>query len=228
MSDINAQYEPPASALFKWQAFTGAGTAAIAVGDTITGATSAATAVVTKVHVSAGTFAGGDAEGALFVQHMNGTFTAGELLNTSTQSGIATLTGAFMALDTLISAVASIDNTPPTPALAASPPFEISRFGFSNAMIQINSLASGTTDNLVVELFGSIDGTFQADLDNQDADRTREVTGATTAKDTNWEITDFPFPWAMLRVKSAGGTDTFTVTAKMRRWRFADEPPIQD
>lgn len=54
--------------------FSGGGTTEVEVGDTIKGATSAATAVVQQVLLSSGTWAGGDAAGFFIVNSVTGTF----------------------------------------------------------------------------------------------------------------------------------------------------------
>lgn len=54
--------------------FSGGGTTTIAVGDTITGATSGATAVVEQVLLYSGSWAGGDAAGFFIVSSVVGTF----------------------------------------------------------------------------------------------------------------------------------------------------------
>lgn len=59
--------------------FTSGGTTAIAVGDTITGATGGATATVCCVTLSSGTWAGGDAAGEFLIYNQVGTFESEEL-----------------------------------------------------------------------------------------------------------------------------------------------------
>lgn len=77
--------------------FTGGGTAAIAEGDTITGATSAATATVERVILQSGTWSGGDAAGYLVLSGQSGTLQA-ENLDTGTQANIATIAGDSSAI----------------------------------------------------------------------------------------------------------------------------------
>ena len=67
--------------------FSGGGTNEIEVGDTITGATSAATAVVEKVLEYSGTWAGGDAAGFLIVRDVVGTFQSENVYASDTPSG---------------------------------------------------------------------------------------------------------------------------------------------
>ena len=64
------------SALVWPVAFTGGGTSEIKAGDTITGATSAVTAVVQRVALSSGSWAGGDAAGVFEVNRLSGDFQA--------------------------------------------------------------------------------------------------------------------------------------------------------
>lgn len=79
-------------------AFTSGGTAAIAVGDTVTGDTSTETAVITAVVLTSGSWSGGDAAGWLYVHAApSGAFTAGENVSTPTQANIATITTDFAA-----------------------------------------------------------------------------------------------------------------------------------
>ena len=77
-------------------AFTSGGTAELRPGVTITGATSAATAVVMGVRLTSGTWAGGDAAGSLFVRSDSGTFQA-ENLDAPAQANIATIAAALDA-----------------------------------------------------------------------------------------------------------------------------------
>lgn len=65
-----------AVALGREMSFTSGGTYVMAVGDTITGETSAATAVITRVVLQSGSFAGGDAAGRLIFASQTGTFQA--------------------------------------------------------------------------------------------------------------------------------------------------------
>lgn len=63
------------SAFLGWVVpFSSGGTAEIKTGDTIVGATSGATAIVTEVVLSSGTWAGGDAAGFFSVRSLTGTF----------------------------------------------------------------------------------------------------------------------------------------------------------
>jgi hypothetical protein len=70
--------------------FTSGGTYTVSPGDTITGATSAATAIVEKVTLSSGTWGGGDAAGTLTIYGQSGTFQA-ENLNVGSNSNVATI-----------------------------------------------------------------------------------------------------------------------------------------
>lgn len=78
-------------------AFTSGGTTEISDGDTITGATSGATATVTKVLKTSGTWAGGDAAGYLYLASQTGTFQA-ENLNVGASSNLATIAGNSSAI----------------------------------------------------------------------------------------------------------------------------------
>lgn len=75
-------------------AFTSGGTAEIAIGDTITGATSAATAVVDSIILSSGTWAGGDAVGTLNIHTQSGTLFNENLNVAGKQDNIATISTA--------------------------------------------------------------------------------------------------------------------------------------
>lgn len=73
-------------------AFTSGGNAEILPGDTIDGATSGATAVVSKVVVISGSWGTGTAEGVLFLSSQTGTFVAEEI-NDGIASNDATISG---------------------------------------------------------------------------------------------------------------------------------------
>ncbi len=73
-------------------AFTSGGTTEITVGDTVTGATSTATAVVVAVDLDSGTWAGGDAVGTLWVNEQSGVF-QGENLDVGMSTNLATISG---------------------------------------------------------------------------------------------------------------------------------------
>ena len=72
--------------------FTGGGTYVIAVGDTITGHDSSATAVITGVALTSGTWGAGDAAGTLFFATQTGTFQA-EDLDVGANLDVATIAG---------------------------------------------------------------------------------------------------------------------------------------
>jgi hypothetical protein len=74
-------------------ALTSGGTYEIEVGDTVTGATGAATAYVAGVSLSSGSWAGGDAAGTLTLRGVTGTFQA-ENLDVGINSNVATIAGA--------------------------------------------------------------------------------------------------------------------------------------
>jgi hypothetical protein len=98
-------------------AFTSGGTATVAEGDVLVGATSGATARVKKVILTSGSFAAGTAAGTLifYKTSMVGTFTGGELLyqqNNSTGSvDDCTLTAAPAAINIKITTAAATATT---------------------------------------------------------------------------------------------------------------------
>jgi hypothetical protein len=74
-------------------AFTSGGVAELTEGETITGATSAATAVVRRIQVTSGTWAAGTAAGWLTISGQTGTFQAENLNASSGGANIATIAG---------------------------------------------------------------------------------------------------------------------------------------
>ena len=89
--------------------FTSGGTYQVLVGNTITGATSAATAVITKVILSSGSWAAGTAAGRLFFATQTGTFQA-EDLNVGASLNVATIAGDSTAITLLPSGRYEFDN----------------------------------------------------------------------------------------------------------------------
>lgn len=81
-------------------AFTSGGTYVMAEGDTITGATSGATAVLTRIELETGTFAAGTAAGHLIFSSQTGTFQA-ENLNVGLNLNVATIAGDSSAITLL-------------------------------------------------------------------------------------------------------------------------------
>jgi hypothetical protein len=77
--------------------FTSGGTYEISEGDTITGATSTETAVVTRVVLESGSFAGGDAAGRLVMASQSGAFVA-ENLDVGANPNVATIAGDATAI----------------------------------------------------------------------------------------------------------------------------------
>jgi len=77
------------------------GSAVINPGDTITGATSAATAEVTAVWLSSGTWGGGDAAGWLAVKNQTGAFQNGENLQVAAATKAVSNTGTLFNGDSL-------------------------------------------------------------------------------------------------------------------------------
>ena len=86
-----------AVALGRQVSFTSGGTYTIAEGDTITGGTSAATAVITRVVLTSGTWAAGTAAGKLIFASQTGTFQA-ENLNVGANVNVATIGGDSAAI----------------------------------------------------------------------------------------------------------------------------------
>lgn len=84
-------------ALGRELAFTSGGTYVIAEGNTITGATSAATAVITRVVLESGTWDAGTAAGRLIFASQTGTFQA-ENLNVGANPNVATIAGDSSAI----------------------------------------------------------------------------------------------------------------------------------
>lgn len=78
-------------------AFTSGGTYEIVAGNTITGVTSAATAVIGTVVLTSGTWAGGTAAGFLYFASQTGTFQA-ENLNVGANLNVATIAGNSSAV----------------------------------------------------------------------------------------------------------------------------------
>lgn len=79
-------------------AFTSGGTVVPIVGNTITGATSGATAVLTAVVLEDGTFAGGDASGKFIFAEQTGEFEA-ENLNIGAETDVATIAADSSAIE---------------------------------------------------------------------------------------------------------------------------------
>lgn len=73
-------------------AFTSGGTHEVLENDTLTGATSGATAVVKRIILSSGTWAGGDAAGTFVLYSQSGTFQS-ENLNEGANSNVCTIAG---------------------------------------------------------------------------------------------------------------------------------------
>lgn len=78
-------------------AYTSGGTYEIEAGDTITGATSLATARVVAITLSTGTWAGGDAAGTMTLEDQSGTFQS-ENLNVGGNTNVATIAGNSSAV----------------------------------------------------------------------------------------------------------------------------------
>lgn len=89
-----------AVALGRQLPFTSGGTYQIQEGDTITGASSGATAVVTRVALASGTYAGGTAAGRITFATQTGAFT-GENLDVGLNTNVATIAGNSTAISLL-------------------------------------------------------------------------------------------------------------------------------
>jgi len=72
--------------------FTSGGTHEVVVGDTLTGATGGATAVVSSITLSGGSWAGGDAAGQFVLTDQSGTFQS-ETLNEGANVNVCTIVG---------------------------------------------------------------------------------------------------------------------------------------
>jgi len=128
-------------------------------------------------------------------------------------------------------AVALIDNAgDPAGALSAA----VDLRGVRDFNLEVTYNGSGATDDFIVTLLGSIDGTEFGDAASLLGEA---VATATSFKKFEWslpqsasEVTrtiavkDFPFPYAKVKVASAGATDTFTATVRLQRVRIADTP----
>jgi hypothetical protein len=86
-----------AQSLGRELAFTSGGTTEIEVGDEITGATSSATATITRVVLTSGDWADGDAAGYLYFASQTGTFQA-ENLDVGASTNLATIAGDSSAI----------------------------------------------------------------------------------------------------------------------------------
>ena len=98
-----------AVALGREISFTSGGVTEIVVGNTITGAISGATAVITKVILTSGTWAGGTAAGRLFFASQTGTFQA-ENLDVGASLNLATIAGDSTAITLLPSGRYEFEN----------------------------------------------------------------------------------------------------------------------
>lgn len=89
--------------------FTSGGTYEILVGNTITGATSAATAVIVKIILVSGTYAAGTAAGRIFFASQTGTFQS-ENLDVGGNLNVATIAGNSTAITLTAGGRYSFDN----------------------------------------------------------------------------------------------------------------------
>jgi Pectate lyase superfamily protein len=118
-----------AVSLGKAIAFTAGQAAGVAVGNTITGLTSSATATVTHVSLTGGSFAGNDAAGWLGVASQSGTFVAGEALR------VSGTTRATAAGDS-VSAQRKVYWGSPYPSASAPVDFELQTIVSTNTVVQ--------------------------------------------------------------------------------------------
>ena len=79
--------------------FDSGGTAEISAGDTITGQTSAAAAMVISISLDSGTWAGGDAAGTFTLRRLKGTFANNEEIKVGAVTGMATVDGTQSGQD---------------------------------------------------------------------------------------------------------------------------------
>lgn len=79
-------------------AFTSGGASAPTVGETLTGATSAVTAVLVDYNLTSGTWAGGDAAGTLILRQVSGTFGSENLNGSASGANCMTVGGAAVGL----------------------------------------------------------------------------------------------------------------------------------
>lgn len=80
--------------------FNSGGTATPAIGNTITGATSGATAIIMNIDHTSGTWAGGDEAGTLYISKPVGTFDGTENINIVAQNNVLTMT-SVASIDSL-------------------------------------------------------------------------------------------------------------------------------
>jgi hypothetical protein len=99
---VPPQLTPPTFDYNQWNAiprvtvsYTSGGTYVMLVGDTITGATSGATGVLSVVTVTGGSFAAGTASGKLSFTGASGVLTAGENLNVGANLNVATVNSPY-------------------------------------------------------------------------------------------------------------------------------------
>lgn len=90
--------QPWTGTAIKSIAFTSGGTTEIVIGETLTGATSSATGIVVAYHAASGTWAGGDAEGTIYLKQVSGTFQSENLNGSTAGSNCATVGGDAAAV----------------------------------------------------------------------------------------------------------------------------------
>jgi hypothetical protein len=137
--------------------YTSGGTYEIVAGDTITGATSAKTAIVESLTLTSGTWAGADAAGTLTLVSVSGAFQA-ENLNVGANANVATVGGPA----TLVNSGAElVDGDPLTGATSAA------TATIGRVVLQGGAWASGNASGYLTLLPGY--GAFVAELLNSGA-----------------------------------------------------------
>ena len=136
----------------------------------------------------------------------------------------------------IIDNISGIDNV-----TGANGDFELAHIGFYNFLLEITAVASGAVDALNVNLYplqlldnpGSDSKAFiEASAQILPANILRWGASGTIANTTSalkyiQLFTDQFWPALRLQVKSAGATDTWTVTARLRRIRIGNSRPVQ-
>lgn len=112
-------------------------------GDTIVGASSGKTAVVTSVRISSGTIAGGDAAGYISIKNNSGTWTASEAININ---GVqhAAVNGSSQPSNVT---VATADGTQYSQSITAGGKYEFVTYNFRGETTGITMYGVNTVDN---------------------------------------------------------------------------------
>lgn len=192
--------------------FTSGGTYVMAAGNTITGATSGSTAVLTRVVVRSGSFAGGDAAGTLTLASQSAAFVA-ENLNVGANLNVGTI-----AADTTIALGREMSFTSGgTHVIAEGETITGATSGktalIKRVVLQTGSWAAGTAAGRLI--FTADDGAFQAaeTLNIGATIDVATVTGPSTAITLlpsgryEFEVTNFGGAIATERVYGADGVN---------------------